>query len=430
MRAQGPDASAANFKFGDVDNKLLAEVNEYDRQMDKKGLIFHDPEVERYIEETGRKVIAGQAALENVEFRFRVVRDPMVNAFALPNGSVYVTTGLLAALENEAQLASVLGHESTHVIDRHSYLENRSVRKKTLAINILAGVAATMPVGSVFGAAIALGAEASAAMVEVTVFGYSQEKEREADQGGFELMTRASYDPGAMARTFELLDEKLEFEPVEGFYRTHPKLEERRKAALERAATANVKDALTGTESEYLAHVAPAICANIEADLASRRERTAVSRALRLTNWKPDEPRYQVLLGDGYRGLGAKAAEPTLEEQGRHGQAEHRKEYFQMTEQEEQKQLLNKSDGSATLNNNLSRAEKLYLGAIEQDPKYPDGHRSLGFLYEQESKSADAAREYRAYLAFSADTTLDRLRIERRLAQVEKSVPRASTQEQ
>jgi Zn-dependent protease with chaperone function len=435
LKAQDQNASAANFKFTKVDSALLDEVNEQNRQLEKKGLVFHEPGVESYVEQVGKKLLVDQAPLENVEFHFRVLRDPMVNAFAFPNGSVYVTTGLLGALENEAQLASVLGHEATHVINRHTYLENRSMRKKVLAINILQGIAASMPqptgssAGSAFGVtvvSIALGAQVASIFVEATIFGYSQDKEREADRNGYELMSRASYDPRAMARTFELLDEKLEFEPIEGFYRTHPKLEERRKTALERSEAASLKDAQMGTESDYLAHVAPAICANIEADLNSRRARTAVARASRLTKWKPDEPKYQVLLGDAYRGLGAKTAEPTEEEQGRHGQAEHRKLYFQMTEQEEQTKLLAKPDGGATRSANLDKAEKLYIGAIEQNPNYADAHRELGFLYEQQSKSADAAREYRKYLEITAGTSLDRLRIERRLAQLEKAIlPRA-----
>lgn len=430
VRAQDQEISAAGFKFSTVDNKLLDEVNEYNRQLQKKGLVFREPGVESYVEGVGRKIIANQPPLENVDFQFRVLRDPMVNAFALPNGSVYVTTGLLAVLENEAQLGSVLGHEVTHVIDRHSYLENRSMRKKVLAINILQGIASSMPGGSSFGAAVALGAELSAVIVETTIFGYSQDKEREADRHGFELMTRASYDPRAMPRTFELLDERLEFEPVESFYRTHPKLEERHKTALERLEGASLKDTQAGTESDYLAHVAPAICVNIEADLNSRRARTAVARASRLTSWNADEPRYQVLLGDAYRSLGAKAAEPTSEEQGRHGQSEHRKLYFRMTEQEEQRQLLSKPDGSATRAANLDKAEKLYLGVIQRNPKYADAHRGLGFLYELQSKPADAAREYRTYLELTAGTSLDRLRIERRLAQVERSIlPRAPAEQ-
>ncbi len=332
-------------------------------------------------------------------------------------------------LENEAQLASVLGHEATHVINRHTYFENRSVRKKILAINILQGIAANVPGGnsggSAFGmtvALIGLGCQVGSIVVEASIYGYSQEKEREADGHGYELMSGASYDPRAMARTFELLDEKLEFEPLEGFYWTHPKLELRRKTALARSESESLKDVRLGTESDFLAHVAPAICANIEADLISRRARTAVARASRLTKWKPDEPRYQVLLGDAYRGLGAKTAEPTEEEQGRHGQAEHRKLYFQMTEQEEQAKLLAKPDGNATRRANLDTAEKLYLGVIERDPMYAVGYRDLGFLYEQESKPADAAREYRKYLELTAGTSLDRLRIERRLAQVERAV--------
>jgi tetratricopeptide (TPR) repeat protein len=428
--AQGQDAAAAGFKFGKVDSKLLDEVNECARQFDKKGLLFREPGVETYVEGIGRKLLADQPALENVDFQFRVLRDPMVNAFALPNGTIYVTTGLLGVLENEAQLASVLGHEATHVINRHTFLENRSARKKVLAITILQGVADSAPggggaAGSAFGLtvnAIRLGSQIGAMILEASIYGYSQDREREADRHGYELMTRASYDPHAMARTFELLDEKLEFEPIEGFYRTHPKLEERRKTAIERSEADKLKDLSVGTESDYLAHVAPAICANIEADLNSRRARTAVARASRLTDWRPDDPKYQVLLGEAYRGLGAKTAEPTDEEAGRHGQAEHRKLYFQMTEQEEQTKLEAKPGGGATRSANLAKAEKLFLGAIERDPRYADAHRELGFLYEQQSRPAEAAREYRQYLAITAGTSLDHLRIERRLAQLEKTI--------
>ncbi|HMD70813.1 MAG TPA: M48 family metalloprotease [Bryobacteraceae bacterium] len=429
LLAEDQTAPAANFKFTKIDQNLLDDVNEYNRQLEKKGLVFHEPGVENYVEEIGKKLIANQPPLENVEFHFRVLRDPMVNAFAFPNGTVYVTTGLLGVLENEAQLASVLGHEATHVINRHTYLENRSMRKKVLAINILQGVAANVPGGnsggSAFGltvALIGLGSQVASIVLEASIYGYSQEKEREADRHGYELMNLASYDARAMARTFELLDEKLEFEPIEGFYRTHPKLEERRKTALARSEGESLKDARVGTESDYLTHAAPAICANIESDLISRRARTAAARASRLTKWKPDEPKYQVLQGDAYRSLGAKAAEPTEEEQGRHGQAEHRKLYFQMTEQEEQAKLLAKPDGSATRAANLDKAEKLYAGAIEHDPNYAAAHRELGLLYEQESKPADAAREYRKYLELTNGTSLDRLRIERRLAQVERAV--------
>ena len=405
-----------------MDSKLLEEVTLFDGQFVKKGLVFRDTGVDAYLDKVGRSLLGGHPAPERVAYRFGVLRDPMVNAFALPNGSIYVTTGLLALLENEAQLASVLGHEITHVVNRHTYLENRSSRKKILTINILSAVSSSMPGGSLFGAVVALGADLSSAIIAGTIFGYSRNMEREADTFGIKIMSQASYDPRAMPRTFELLDERLEFEPIENFYRTHPRLAERRESTIELASGQVFKDARVGTEDEYLTQVAPAICANIEADLNSRRARTAVARAQRLAKWRPDEPNYQVLLADSYRVLSAKPAEPTEEEVGRHGQAEHRKQYFKLTEEEEQNQLAKKPDGAATRKANYEKSEQVYRAVLEKVPTCANAHRGLGFLLEQEARPSEAAAEYRRYLGLTAGTTLDRARIERRLAAVDKAV--------
>ena len=66
----------------------------------------------------GEKLLPPGSTSERVTWRFRVMNEPLPNAFALANGSIYVTTGLLSLLENEAQLASVLAHEETHVLNR------------------------------------------------------------------------------------------------------------------------------------------------------------------------------------------------------------------------------------------------------------------------------------------------------------------------
>jgi len=81
--------------------------------------VLHDPDLQAYIDAAGNRVLGDRPVPEKVTYRFLVLRDPMVNAFALPNGSVYITTGLLALLENEAQLAGVLGHEAAHIYERH-----------------------------------------------------------------------------------------------------------------------------------------------------------------------------------------------------------------------------------------------------------------------------------------------------------------------
>ena len=427
--AQDQDKAASEFKFNDIDRQVLEDCNAIDAQYGKQGLLLQDPDLQAYLDSVGKRVLGNRPSPEQVQFKFRALRDPMVQAFALPNGSVYVTTGLLSLLESEAQLAGVLGHETAHVFERHGYLENRSVRKKALTINILQIVASAAPVGPnfsqaalLFGAAVQLGAAVSSQVLVASIFGYSREMERQADSDGLKAMTAASYDPTAMARSFQLLDEdsKLEYEPFQGFYRDHPKLTDRRTFALAYATTNKPANPINGAEKDFLGKVTPAICADIESDLNSRRERTAVDRATRLTSLFPDVPKYQVLLADSYRSLGAKAKIPSDDERNRHGQAEHRKEYFSMTQQEEQKRLLGKPDGPATLQANRTQAETLYKSVLQSDPTYSQAHRGLGFLYEDEGKYADAAVEYKAYLDLVAGTSIDHLRIERRLAAMQK----------
>ena len=422
MRAYSQQTPDPEFKFTKIDLELLENINEIDRQVAKKGLVFENADVQAYMDSVCKRLIGDSPLPENVKFRCLVQRDPMQNAYAEPNGTVYVTTGLLSLLENESQLAGVLGHELTHTYKRHLYLENRSIRKKVLTINILTAVGSAAPGG--IGAAVELGATITSQILVASVYGYSRDKEGEADQNGMALMTAASYDPHAMARSFELLDQgsRYEFEPFDSFYHDHPKLSERQKLALQFASAHPVSNPRPDSEQEYLTRVAPAISYNIEADINSRRARSAVRAANRLAVAFPDVPKYQVLLADSYRALGAKPPVLTEEEQTRHGQNEDRKNFFSRTEQEEQKKLLEKPEGQAALRENQAQAEKIYLAVLQSNPSYAEAYRGLGFLYEAEGKYTDSAAQYHHYLDLVAGTSLDHLRIERRLTTVQKMI--------
>jgi len=253
--------------------------------------------------------------------------------------------------------------------------------------------------------------------------------EHQADSDGLIALSKASYDPMAMARSFELLDEdsNLEYEPIQGFYRDHPKLTDRREFALQYASTHKADKPEADDKKTYAENVSVAICSEVQFDLSSRRERTAVSRAIKLSDLFPGNPKYKVLLADSYRSLGAKTKLPSPDERSRHGQAEHRKEYFSMTPEEEQKRLFQKPEGQKSLHDNEATAEQIYLSVLQSNPNYADVHRGLGFLYEQEGKYGDAATEYKSYLSMVAGTSIDHLRIERRLAAVQK-LSGASTQ--
>ena len=177
------------FKFGKVDLDLLAQINLLDQRFEKEGLVYHESALDAYLDRVGNTVLADRE-IEKVNWKFRALRDPAPNAFALPNGSIYVNTGLLALLEDEGQLASVLAHEVTHVTRRHTYRQNRSPRKKILAINILGTIATWNPVGGTAGIVIDVIANVSPFMLALSVFGYSREQEREADVEGLKIYRR------------------------------------------------------------------------------------------------------------------------------------------------------------------------------------------------------------------------------------------------
>ena len=155
------------------------------------------------VEEVGGRIVHNSDARKSpyVEnFHFHLLRDPKtVNAFALPGGQVFITEGLLNRLENEAQLAGVLGHEIGHVINRHSA---QQMAKGQL------GQILTVAVGVGAGGNDDRGRKAQlvAAMVnQMTQLKFSRSDESEADHYGLKYMAEAGYDPGAMLDVMKIL---------------------------------------------------------------------------------------------------------------------------------------------------------------------------------------------------------------------------------
>ena len=417
--ARAQQNPAANFKFTKDDLKFLNEANAIDSALEAKGLVLHDPGIQAYINAVGNRVVAGRPVPDKVTFRFFVLRDPEANAFSLANGSVYVKTGLLGLLDNEAQLASVLSHETAHVYDRHAYLENRDRGNKSLAMDIILAAAAWVPGGYAGWLASAAATNVSDLILVESVYGYSRENEQQADSDGIAAMAASGYNPHAMAAAFELLDQDstLEYEPRPTFYHDHPKLKEREAAALQYADAHTPVNAQIGSEQDYVNAVIPAIVSDAEDDLEIRKPRSAVARATRLVNASPTNPEYQMLLGEAYRQLGAKTTEPTEEELTHRGEATQRKQMLYMSEEQEQQKLLSTDQGRATSKQNQAAAEKLFLSVIQEEPDAAIVYRELGFLYEDEGRYPDAAANYQDYLNRLPPNSLDRYRIERRIAQ-------------
>lgn len=218
-----------------------------------------------------------------------------------------------------------------------------------------------------------------------------------------------------MAEALETLDEKLEFERVEPFWKPHPKLQERIALAKEMAKTEKPPNPRDTPENYYFEQFSSVIRFNIQLDLYSRRARTAVDRAKRLVAHSPGDATSLTLLADAYRDLGAKTARPEGDELKGSGKKDNRNRVLKRTAEEEQKELGASSKGQSALAENRSKAESLYREAMEDSPQLGDPHRGRGMLYEDESKKTEAETEHREYLRLAAPDTNDRVRIERRL---------------
>ena len=222
-----PPPAKIDFKFEKVDLDLLEQVNLLDQRFERDGLVYADEPTNAYLQRVGESLVARDLKLENVVWKFRALRDPVPNAFALPNGSIYVNTGVMALCDNESQLAAILAHEITHVLRRHTYLQNRSNRKKILTINIINAVGVWNPVGGVAGLAVGIIAAVSPFILVSTIYGYSRDLEREADMKGVDLMMSAEYPHEEMVQMLKLLNRDIEGEEIKLFYNDHPQLQDR-----------------------------------------------------------------------------------------------------------------------------------------------------------------------------------------------------------
>jgi len=400
-----PKPEVENFKFSKPDLQLLRQVDALDQQIADHGLLYVDPEVEAYIQRIGCSVVPAHVP-EHVMWRFRVLRDPVPNAFALANGSVYINTGMLSRLENEAQLAGVLAHEVTHVVNRHTYRSFNDMRRKYVMMDVFEAATSAAPLaGANYPAMLALGNVVPLAVVQTT-FGYRRELEHEADDYAVRLLYKAGYDPKQMAHALDLLrhgpEVDLSVRPI--FWADHPRLETRVKD------TTVLADQLQGQgdtgrleDAAYMAATKNAIRHDANLDLLLGRPRSALAIAKRLISFEPRNAENYALLGEAYRALGGRAPEPSPEELTSKGKDEARRNLQKLTPAEYEKALLTRPGGLEQWHVNSASAERAFAQALELDSKNPAAHRGLGFLYQDEDRPADAIAQLKSYLELAPE---------------------------
>jgi len=224
-------ACATNPVTGEQDIVFMSEQQEislgrqtHQQVLDQYG-VYDDPELQVFVQQVGER-LARKSHRNNLIYRFTVLDSDEVNAFALPGGYIYITRGLMAYLNSEAELAAVLGHESGHVTARHSVRQYSATQ--------MANIGATL------GAIFIPGMNNAAANQLVNIFGtallrgYGREHELEADRLGAEYLATTGYEPEAMLDVIGVLKNQEIFESqrakaegrepriYHGVFSTHP----------------------------------------------------------------------------------------------------------------------------------------------------------------------------------------------------------------
>jgi len=361
-------AGSQPFEPDDDERALWAKAEQEEEALLKKARPYDDPLLEEYLGRVAARLLSEEVrAAGGPGFTFVVMRDPALNAFAMPNGRIYVHTGLLSRLDDEAQLATILGHEMTHVTHRHALSVHRGAHDKPIEYPI-GGTAIGPTASAILGLGLQLAAVAA-------IDGYGRERERDADEAGLQSLVRAGYDPKEAPKAFDRLrSESQDRGALETFFfGSHAKLTERfetTRAILQTryAAAAAAPTTVRDTE-DFQLRMRSVVRDNAYDDIRAGRFEVAQRQLDRVLAVTPRDPVAHLYYGDLHRLQSQRAREAAQKSQ------------------------------SAAL------ALASYEKAAELDPALAEPHRQLGFLYYQQ-KDNDRAREaFEKYLALKPDAS-------------------------
>lgn len=227
----------------------IAMGKEADPQIVAQMGLVNNEGLQTYVAQVGQR-LAAASERPNLPWTFRVIDDPAVNAFAVPGGFIYITRGIMAHLNSEAELASVIGHEIGHVTARHSAAQ--------MSKQQLAGLG--LVVGVILKPELAQYANAASQGLGLLFLKFGRDDERQADDLGLRYAKRTSYDVRQMPHVFELLGRVSEASGSQGkvptWLSTHPDPGDRTERINRALATIPAESIGRRVDrDEYLRHV-------------------------------------------------------------------------------------------------------------------------------------------------------------------------------
>jgi tetratricopeptide (TPR) repeat protein len=328
------------------EERLLLQRSEAEQRLiEEQWPVYEDEQLEHYLTELARSLQPPEV-LARIPFRVTVLRDISPDALSFPDGRLYLTTGMVAQLENEAQLAILLAHEMTHCIHRHALRALRHVKEGALGR------------GGLSEAESALSWHNALPPLET----YLGELESEADTVGLQLVVRAGYDAAEGWKLLERQQRALEEGDLDEVSRVtrYRDLEKRKEFwhKLLDAQAEGPRPRITRRET-FLAHAHRVILDTACADETRGRFTLAQREVESYLAIRPDDARAYYLLGEICR----------------------------------QRGLL--GDGN--------KAKDCYTRAIDLQPSFPEPHRGMGLVYYKEGEKARAKSSFEAYLIYAPD---------------------------
>jgi len=329
-------------------------MNRYEADLRTSRFLVRDPALNQYVRDVTNRLAGDYRS----DIRVYLTRTPYFNASMAPNGMMQVWTGLLLRVQNEAQLAAILGHELGHYLRRHSVQRWRDMRAK-------ADFGAFLSMGLALAGAGAAGS-AVQIMLIASIFAYSREHEREADSMGLELMADAGYDPAEASKVWQHLIQELAARetktPREVIFASHPAPEERlvtlRSQAVERTQK-NLLAAYATFEERY-------------GDQLREPRRWMLRDEVRLRQFGPSLALFDQLLE------GQPADADVLFAKG---------EVYRL-----------RNEG-----NDVATALRCYERAIDTGRAPAEAHRSMGFIYQRRRDYPNARAAFEHYLRLQPD---------------------------
>ncbi len=338
------------------DEQMLWHKSEQaQRALENNGLIYSDSQLEDYLNQVAAKLTPPDLPPDLV-IRVKVIKDPYLNAFAYPNGMIYIHSGLLARMENESQLAVVLAHEMTHCINRHAL---RAFRKYKSQPALLIAVQQTLlKTRGLQALAHSMGVTGAMAAIS----GYARELEAEADRIGFERALRAGYNPKEALSLFDqmLVDIAQDGQAEPFFFGNHPKIRQRAKNLQNLSMPAMIKPPVSNKNGKhFLAKLDRLLLDNARLDIRLGRFQTAKKSVEKFLTIKPDNTRAYFLLGEIHRQRGQRSDTQT--------------------------------------------ALSYYNRAITLDPNFAAPHKAIGLIHYKKGQHALAKKYFESCLQLSPD---------------------------